>query len=39
MRKGQGSKYNAVLEVDGEPRGYAIYRIQPDGARPARVPR
>ena len=28
MRKGQGSKYNAVLEVDGEPRGYAIYRIQ-----------
>ena len=27
MRRGQGIKYLAQLEVDGEPRGYAIYRI------------
>jgi predicted acetyltransferase len=28
MRRGQGIKYRAVVEVDGEPRGYAIYRIE-----------
>lgn len=28
MRRGQGIKYMAVIEVDGEPRGYAIYRIE-----------
>ena len=27
MQRGQGIKYRALLEVDGEPRGYAIYRI------------
>lgn len=27
MRRGQGIKYLALLEVDGQPRGYAIYRI------------
>lgn len=27
MRRGDGIKYQAVIEVDGEPRGYAIYRI------------
>ncbi len=27
-RGGQGIKYMAVIEVDGEPRGYAIYRIE-----------
>jgi predicted acetyltransferase len=27
MQRGQGIKYRAVFEVDGEPRGYAIYRI------------
>ncbi len=28
MRRGQGIKYMAVIEVEGEPRGYAIYRIE-----------
>ncbi len=28
MRPAFGSKFNAVLEVDGEPRGYAIYRVK-----------
>jgi predicted acetyltransferase len=28
MRRGEGIKYMAVIEVDGEPRGYAIYRIE-----------
>jgi predicted acetyltransferase len=28
MRRGQGIKYRAVIEVEGEPRGYAIYRIE-----------
>ncbi|MBA2700600.1 MAG: GNAT family N-acetyltransferase [Chloroflexi bacterium] len=28
MRAGGGPKYRALLEVDGEPRGYAIYRIK-----------
>jgi len=28
MRRGEGVKFRALLEVDGEPRGYAIYRIQ-----------
>jgi predicted acetyltransferase len=27
-RGGQGIKYQSVIEVDGEPRGYAIYRIE-----------
>ena len=27
MQRGQGIKYRALLEFDGEPRGYAIYRI------------
>ena len=27
MQRGQGIKYRALLEIDGEPRGYAIYRI------------
>jgi predicted acetyltransferase len=27
MRQRDGIKFNVVLEVDGEPRGYAIYRI------------
>ena len=27
MQRGQGIKYRAVAEIDGEPRGYAIYRI------------
>jgi predicted acetyltransferase len=27
MRRGEGIKYQAMIEVDGEPRGYAIYRI------------
>jgi predicted acetyltransferase len=27
MRRGDGLKYQAIIEVDGEPRGYAIYRI------------
>lgn len=30
MRHGNGPKYLAVLEVDGQPRGYAIYRIKSD---------
>ncbi len=30
MRHGAGPKYRAVLEVDGDPRGYAIYRINSD---------
>jgi predicted acetyltransferase len=29
-RYGQGPKYRAILEVDGEPRGYAIYRVNRD---------
>jgi predicted acetyltransferase len=28
MRRGDGIKYQSVIEVDGEPRGYAIYRIE-----------
>jgi len=28
MRRGEGVKFRALLEVDGEPRGFAIYRIQ-----------
>jgi predicted acetyltransferase len=28
MRRGEGVKLRALLEVDGEPRGFAIYRIQ-----------
>ena len=28
MRRGEGIKLRALLEVDGEPRGFAIYRIQ-----------
>ena len=28
MRRGEGIKLRAVLEVDGEPRGFTIYRIQ-----------
>ena len=28
MRRGMGLKYLALIEVDGEPRGYAIYRIE-----------
>src|SRR5919106_1680121 len=28
MRRGDGIKYQAVIEIDGEPRGYAIYRIE-----------
>ena len=28
MQRGQGIKYRAVAEVAGEPRGYAIYRIE-----------
>jgi predicted acetyltransferase len=27
MQRGQGVKYRALVEVDGEPRGYAIYRL------------
>lgn len=27
MRGGDGPKYRAVLEVDGEPRGFVIYRV------------
>ena len=30
MRAGGGPKYRAVLEVDGEPRGFAIYRVKSD---------
>ncbi len=30
MRHGNGPKRNVVLEVDGEPRGYAIYRTHGD---------
>jgi predicted acetyltransferase len=32
MRHGGGPKWRAVLEVDGEPRGFAIYRVNPDWA-------
>jgi predicted acetyltransferase len=28
MRRGEGVKFRALLEVDGEPHGFAIYRIQ-----------
>jgi predicted acetyltransferase len=28
MQRGQGPKFLAMVEVDGEPRGYAIYRIE-----------
>jgi predicted acetyltransferase len=28
MRRGEGLKFRALLEIDGEPRGYAMYRIQ-----------
>jgi len=30
MRAGNGPKYLAVLEVDGEPRAYALYRLKSD---------
>src|SRR5688572_18177577 len=30
MRHGGGPKYRAVLEVDGQPRGYVIYRVKSD---------
>ena len=30
MRAGGGPKYRAVLEVDGEPRGFTIYRVKSD---------
>ena len=30
MRHGGGPKWRAVLEVGGEPRGFAIYRVNPD---------
>jgi predicted acetyltransferase len=30
MRHGAGPKYRAVLEVDGQARGYAIYRVNGD---------
>ncbi len=30
MRRGNGPTYRAAIEVDGEPRGYAIYRVKPD---------
>ena len=30
MRAGGGPKYRAVLEVNGEPRGYTIYRVKSD---------
>jgi predicted acetyltransferase len=30
MRHGGGPKYRALIEVDGEPRGFAIYRVNPD---------
>jgi len=30
MRHGSGPKYRAVLEVDGQPRGYVVYRIKGD---------
>jgi predicted acetyltransferase len=29
-RGGNGPKYLALLEVAGEPRGYAVYRVKPD---------
>jgi predicted acetyltransferase len=29
-RHGNGPKFRAVLEVDGEPRGYVIYRVKSD---------
>ena len=28
MRRGNGPRYRAVLEVDGEPRGYVVYQIK-----------
>jgi predicted acetyltransferase len=28
MRHGHGPKFRALLEIDGEPRGYAIYRMK-----------
>jgi predicted acetyltransferase len=28
MRRGEGLKFRALLEIGGEPRGFAIYRIQ-----------
>lgn len=30
MRRGSGPKYLALYEVDGEPEGYAIYRVKSD---------
>lgn len=37
MRGGDGPKYRAVLEVNGEPRGYVIYRVRAEwDARGAR---
>jgi predicted acetyltransferase len=30
MRAGNGPKYRIVLEVDGEPRGFAVYRFKDD---------
>ena len=36
LRHGDGVRLRALLEVDGEPRGFAIYRIQQGGRRPGR---
>ena len=30
MRRGNGPQFRAVLEVDGEPRGYVVYQIKQD---------
>ena len=30
MRHGGGPKWRAVLEVDGKPRGFTVYRVNPD---------
>ncbi len=30
MRRGNGPQFRAVLEVDGEPRGYVVYQIKGD---------
>ena len=36
MRAGGGPKYRAVLEVEGEPRGFTIYRVKSDWGPRAR---
>jgi predicted acetyltransferase len=28
MQRGEGIKYRALLEIDGEPRGFAVYRVE-----------